>query len=250
MPTRSGRGSARARTVAAPARARTAAAPTHVQRTKVMIVDDHTIVRQGLCALLGSKPDMEIVGEAADGPEAIRKAEACKPDVVVLDLSMPGLSGSETATRLLRSRPAVRILALTMHDGEDHIYALLKAGARGFLLKESASADLVQAIRAVVDGGIYLHPRISSKVVAEYLKRPHPSARKAGQDGLTPRETQILRLIAEAHTNREIAYLLVISVKTVEAHRTRIMEKLEIHNVAGLTRYAIRRGITGVEGPS
>ncbi len=241
MPTRSGQG---------PVRARKAASAAHERRTKVLIVDDHTIVRQGLCALLESKPDMEIIGQAADGQEAIRKAEAGKPDVVVLDLSMPGLSASETAMRLMRSRPALRIVALTMHDGEDHIYALLKAGARAFLLKESASADLVQAIRAARDGGVYLHPRIASKVVAEYLKRPHPGARKGGQDGLTPRETQILRLIAEAHTNRAIADLLVISIKTVEAHRTRIMEKLKIHNVAGLTRYAIRRGITGVEGPS
>ena len=240
MPTRSGRGAVRARKAAA----------AQDRRTKVLIVDDHPIVRQGLCALLETKPDMEIIGQTADGEDAIRKAEAGKPDVVVLDLSMPGLSGSETAIRLLRSRPALRIVALTMHDGEDHIYALLKAGARGFLLKDSASADLVQAIRAVRDGGVYLHPRISSTVVAEYLKRPHPGARKGGQDGLTPRETQVLRLIAEAHTNKVIADLLVISVKTVEAHRTRIMEKLEIHNVAGLTRYAIRRGITGVEGPS
>ncbi len=205
MPTRSGRGAVRARKAAA----------AQDRRTKVLIVDDHPIVRQGLCALLESKPDMEIIGQAADGQEAIRKAEAGKPDVVVLDLSMPGLSGSETAIRLLRSRPALRIIALTMHDGEDHIYALLKAGARGFLLKDSASADLVQAIRAVRDGGVYLHPRISSTVVAEYLKRPHPGARKGGQDGLTPREIQVLRLIAEAHTNKGIADLLVISVKTV-----------------------------------
>lgn len=212
-------------------------------------MDDHTIVRQGLCALLESKPDMEIVGQAADGQEAIRKAESCRPDVVILDLSMPGLSGSETATHLMRSHPELRIVALTMHDGEEYIYALLKAGARGFLLKESAAGDLVQAIRVVREGGIYLHPYISSKVVAEYLKRPHPGARQGGLDGLTPRETQILRLIAEAHTNRAIADLLIISVKTVEAHRTRLMEKLKIHNVAGLTRYAIRRGITGVEGP-
>lgn len=241
MPTRSGKGLVRPQGSGASASA---------GRTKVLIVDDHTIVRQGLCALLENTPDVEVVGQAADGREAIRKTETLEPDIVVLDLSMPGLSGLETATRLLRRHPGVRIVALTMHDGEDHIYSLLKAGARGFLLKESASADLVQAIRAVREGGIYLHPRISSKVVAEYLKRPQPGARKAGQDGLTPRETQILRLIAEAHTNREIAEILVISVKTVEAHRTRIMEKLRIHNIAGLTRYAIRRGLTGMDGPS
>jgi two-component system response regulator NreC len=216
---------------------------------RILIVDDHTIVRQGLRALLEVKPDLEIVGEAADGHEAIRKALALRPDVVILDISMPGLDGLETATRLVRRIPALRIIVLTMHDGEDYAYSLLKAGARGFLLKESASSELVRAIRVVLDDGVYLDPTISTKVVSEYLKRPHPQAREGSQDGLTPREVQILRLITEAHTNKEIADLLVISVKTVEAHRTRIMEKLQIHNVAGLTRYALRRGITGFDGP-
>ncbi len=216
-------------------------------RTRVLIVDDHMIVRQGLRALLEIQPDMEVAGEAADGEQAIRRTAELKPDIVVLDLSMPGLSGLETTVRLIERHPDVKILALTMHDSEEHVYSLLKAGARGFLLKESASADLVHAIRAVRTGGVYLHPRISSKVVGEYLKRPHPRARKGRQDGLTARETQVLRLIAEAHTNKEIAGLLGISVKTVEAHRARIMHKLGIHNIAGLTRYAISRGLTGLE---
>jgi two-component system response regulator NreC len=218
-------------------------------RARVLVVDDHTLVRQGLRALLENKPDLEVVGEAADGHEAILQASKLRPDVVLLDISMPGLDGLATTARLMRKLPSVRIIILTMHDSETHAYSVLKAGARGFLLKESASSELARAISAVMEEGIYLDPAISAKMVPEYLKRPHPDSRGGSGDGLTPREIQILRLITEAHTNKGIADLLVISVKTVEAHRTRIMEKLKIHNVAGLTRYAIRHGITGVDGP-
>ncbi len=220
------------------------------RRTRVLIADDHTIVRQGLRSILENEQDLEVVGEAADGREAVRKTATLHPDVVVLDISMPRMNGLEATERIARETPRTKVVALTMHSSEEYVYSLLKAGARGFLLKESASSELVEAIRVVRSGGTFLHPSISMKVVNEYLKGPDPRMRAGSQDGLTVRECGILRLIAEGHTSKEIAGLLDLSVKTVEAHRTRIMEKLGIHNVAGLTRYAISRGISALERPA
>ncbi len=217
---------------------------TQPRKTRVLVADDHTIVRQGLKALLEGEPDIRVVGEASDGREAMRKAAALHPDVVVMDVSMPRMNGLEATARIIKEVAGTRVIALTMHDSEEYVYSLLKAGASGYLLKESAATDLVLAIRAVRQGGTYLHPAISMKVVGEYLKRPSRRARSAGVDVLSGREREILQLIAEGNTNKEIASLLGLSVKTIENHRTRIMEKLEIHNVAGLTRYAISRGIT------
>lgn len=217
------------------------------RRTKVLIADDHTIVRQGLRAILAGEPDFEVVGEAADGREALRKAAALRPDIIVLDISMPKMNGLEVTRKIIRDHPRSRVVALTMHSSEEYVYSLLKAGAHGYLLKESASSELVEAIRTVRRGGTYLHPSISVKVVHEYLKRPDPASRFALDDGLSGRECEVLRFIAEGHTSKEIAAKLVLAVKTVDAHRTRIMEKLRIHNVAGLTRYAIRRGLSSLE---
>ena len=213
------------------------------KRTRVLVVDDHAIVRQGLRAILDTEPDIEVVGEAADGREAVRKTMALRPDVVIMDVSMPRMNGLEATARIAKEIPEVKIVALTMHSSEEYVYSLLKAGARGYLLKESVSSDLIEAIHAVKAGGTYLHPAISTKVVDGYLKKPHAKSRQGMMDVLTPREREILQLIAEGHTNKEIAGLLVLSVKTIENHRTRIMDKLEIHNVAGLTRYAISHGI-------
>jgi DNA-binding NarL/FixJ family response regulator len=218
------------------------------RKTRVLVADDHTIVRQGLRSILESESDMKVVGEAADGREAVRKAVVLAPDVVVMDVSMPRMNGLEATARILKENQRVRVLALTMHNSEEYVYSLLKAGARGYLLKESAAAELVEAIRAVQGGGTYLHPSISVKVVNEYLKRPHPGTRPGRDDVLTAREREVLQLIAEGNTNKEIAGQLMLSVKTIENHRTRIMDKLEIHNVAGLTRYAISRGMVAV-GP-
>ena len=222
---------------------------THGKKTRVLVADDHTIVRQGLRAILESEPDIEVIGEAADGYEAVKKAAALSPDVVVMDVSMPRLNGLEATSRIVRESTKTQVVALTMHSSEEYVYSCLKAGAKGYLLKESASSDLVQAIRVLRAGGTYLHPSISVQVVSEYLKRPDPRTRGRATDGLTSREREVLQLISEGHTNREIATLLTLSVKTVEAHRTRIMEKLKIHNVAGLTRYAISRGITTTNEP-
>ncbi|PYT17172.1 MAG: DNA-binding response regulator [Acidobacteria bacterium] len=216
------------------------------KRTRVLVVDDHAIVRQGLRAILDTEPDIEVVGEAADGREAVRKTMALRPDVVIMDVSMPRMNGLEATARIAKEIPEVKIVALTMHSSEEYVYSLLKAGARGYLLKESVSSDLIEAIHAVKAGGTYLHPAISTKVVDGYLKKPHAKSRQGMMDVLTPREREILQLIAEGHTNKEIAGLLVLSVKTIENHRTRIMDKLEIHNVAGLTRYAISQGIASI----
>ncbi len=224
-------------------------APNARKKIRVLIVDDHTIVRQGLRAILEAEPDIEVVGEAADGREAVKKVAALAPDVVVMDVSMPRMNGLEATARIIKEQPGTRIVALTMHGSEEYVYSCLKSGARGYLLKESASSDLVEAIRAVKEGWTYLHPAISVKVVSEYLKGPDPRTRTGPSDALTPREREVLQLIAEGHTNKEIASQLTLSVKTVEAHRTRIMEKLKIHNVAGLTRYAISRGITPAGDP-
>jgi DNA-binding NarL/FixJ family response regulator len=213
------------------------------RKTRVLVVDDHTIVRQGLRAILESEDDIEVVGEAADGREAVRKGMTLHPDVVVMDVSMPRMNGLEATSRLVKDCPSIRVVALTMHSSEEYVYSLLRAGARGYLLKESVSSDLVEAIHSVVGGGTYLHPCISTKVVDGYLKRPRTPDRDGMLEVLTPREREILQLIAEGHTNKEIAGLLVLAVKTIENHRTRIMDKLEIHNVAGLTRYAISKGI-------
>ena len=216
------------------------------KRTRVLVVDDHAIVRQGLRAILDTEPDIEVVGEAADGREAVRKTMALRPDVVIMDVSMPRMNGLEATARIAKEIPEVKIVALTMHSSEEYVYSLLKAGARGYLLKESVSSDLIEAIHAVKAGGTYLHPAISTKVVDGYLKKPHAKSRQGMMDVLTPREREILQLIAEGHTNKEIAGLLVLSVKMIENHRTRIMDKLEIHNVAGLTRYAISQGIASI----
>ena len=217
------------------------------KKTRVLLADDHTIVRQGLRSILEQERDIEVVGEAADGREAIRKAAILAPDIVVMDITMPHMNGIEAAARISKDTPQAKIVALSMHSGEEYIYSLLKAGARGYVPKDSAPSDLVEAIRAVDKGGTYLHPDVSVKVVSEYLKRPDPRARGGDPDVLTPREREVLQLIAEGNTNKEIALALGLSVKTIEAHRTRIMEKLKIHNVAGLTRYAISRGITTAE---
>ncbi len=217
------------------------------RRTRVLIADDHTIVRQGLRAILESERDIEVVGEAADGREAVRKVSSLRPDAIVLDISMPKMNGLEATERIVHESPRTKVVALTMHSSEEYLYSLFKAGAKGYLLKESASSELVEAIRVVRAGGTYLHPSISTRMVDEFLKGPDPRVRAGSLDGLTTRECEILKFVAEGHTSKEIAALLDLSVKTIEAHRTRIMEKLRIHNVAGLTRYAISRGISTLE---
>jgi DNA-binding NarL/FixJ family response regulator len=215
---------------------------------RVLLADDHAIVRQGLRSILEREADLQVVGEAADGRDAVRKAATLDPDVVVMDITMPLMNGIEATSRIVRSRRPARVVALTMHTAEEYVYSLLKAGARGYVLKDSGPSELIEAIRTVARGGTYLHPRVSLTVVNEYLKRPGPRVR-SGKPAvvLSHREREVLQLIAEGHTSKEIAAQLGLSVKTIEAHRARIMDRLKIHNVAGLTRYAIACGIIAAD---
>lgn len=208
---------------------------------RVLLVDDHAIVRDGLAALLGAEPGIEIAGQAAGGREALALAAACAPDVVVMDLNMPGLNGVE-ATTLLRERvPAARVLVLTMHGTSEHIFRAMQAGASGYLLKEVAGREVVAAVRALAAGRRYL-----GRQVAETAREAFLAARRARSplDALSPRERQLLQLLAEGRSNREVAQALSLSVKTVETYRSRLLQKLGLHDLAALIRFALEHGLT------
>ncbi len=218
-----------------------------MKKIRVVVADDHTIVRKGLCAILEGETEIEVVGEAEDGREAIKKVEQLQPDVVLLDITMPILNGLE-ATRQLRKRyPKLKILILTMHDNEEYVFETLRAGASGYLVKRSAPNELISAIKAVYREGSFLSPAVSKKVIDEYV-RVGPKKVKEDEEyaKLTEREREILQLIAEGRANREIAELLNISIKTVESHRSHLMDKLNIRNIAELTQYAIRKGLISI----
>lgn len=219
------------------------------KKIKVVVADDHTIVRKGLCAILVGESEIEVVGEAEDGREAIRKVEQLQPDVVVLDITMPILNGLE-ATRQLRKRfPKLKILILTMHDNEEYVFETLRAGASGYLVKRSAPSELISAIKAVHREGSYLSPAVSKKVIDEYVRVGPKKIKEDDEYGkLTEREREILQMVAEGRANREIAELLNISIKTVESHRAHLMDKLNIRNTAELTQYAIRKGLISIQG--
>ena len=206
-------------------------------RANVLLADDHQIVRQGVRALL-ERERFDVVAEASDGQEAVRLAERTRPDVAVLDLSMPTLNGIDAGREILKVSPRTRFLLLTMHTEEHHILEALRAGARGCVTKSQASEHLVQAIREVCADGVYLSPSVSGAVVQAYL-----AGTALPYEPLTARERQVLQLVAEGKTTKEVAVILGISVKTAESHRTRMMEKLDIHSTAGLVHYAIRRGL-------
>jgi DNA-binding NarL/FixJ family response regulator len=204
---------------------------------RIVLADDHEIVRQGFRALL-EREGFEVVGEATNGREAVQMARAQNPDVAVLDLVMPLLNGVDAAIEILQTCTRTRVILLTMHTEEHQIVAALRVGIRGYLVKTQAAEDLVQAIREVVRGEVYLSPGVSRVVVDAYL-----AGSNAPSDPLTPRERQVLQLVAEGKTSKEIAVLLELTPKTAESYRTRIMEKLDIHETAGLVRYAIRQGL-------
>ena len=204
---------------------------------RIVLADDHLIVRQGLKALL-EREDLEVVGEAADGQEAVRQVQALHPDVAVLDLTMPRLNGLDAARVLAQQSPRTRVILLTVHTEDHYVLEAIRVGVRGYVVKTQVTADLVEAIREVVEGAVYLSPRISRAVVEAYLAGPDGAA-----EPLTSREREVLQLVAEGQKTREVARALGISVKTAESHRSRIMEKLDIHETAGLVRYAIRRGL-------
>lgn len=215
-----------------------------MDKTRVLLAEDHTIVRKGLRSLLDKETGIKVVGEAEDGRKAIVKAEDLHPDVVVMDIAMHGLNGLEATRQIKKRFPDMKILILTMHTNEEYVLQTLKAGASGYLVKKAAPAELISAINAVHKGDSFLSPSISRTVIDEYIRRSKEiSEGEEGFEQLTVREREVLQLIAEGHKTREIAELLYISIKTVETHRAHIMNKLDIHSTAELTRYAIRKGI-------
>jgi DNA-binding NarL/FixJ family response regulator len=213
---------------------------------RALLADDHTLVRAGIRGLLQGLPGVEVVGEAEDGHEALRLAEALRPDVVLLDIGMPGLNGLEVAGRLVALDPSIRVLILSMHTSEEYVLRALRAGCAGYLLKRSAVSELEVAVRAVARGETYLSPAVSKQVVDDYVGRTGGAADPI--DALTPRQREILQLVAEGNTSKEIAERLGLSFKTVEAHRAQIMERLGVRDLAGLVRFAVRVGLVAPEG--
>ncbi|MEX0817831.1 MAG: response regulator transcription factor [Gaiellales bacterium] len=210
-------------------------------KTRILLADDHAVVRRGLRLVLDGEPDLEVVAEVGDGAEAVERALRDDVHLAVLDVTMPRMTGIQAAGEISRRRPEVRTLILSMHDNEQYFFEALKAGASGYVLKSAADRDLVEACRATMRGEPFLYPAAVAALIRDHLVRA--SEGKDSTDVLTPRELQILKLIAEAHTSKEIAEMLVISVKTVERHRANILEKLGMRDRVELTRYAIKRGL-------
>ena len=207
---------------------------------RVVLAEDHALVRAGIRSLLEKLVGIEVVGEAADGHAALELAAATAPDVLMLDVSMPGLNGLEASSRAVRRFPRTRVLVLSMHANEEYVQRALEGGARGYLLKDAGAEELELAVRAVARGETYLSPAVSKQVIAGYVRR----TRVPGSlEGLSPRQREVLQLIAEGHTTKQIAKKLGVGVKTVETHRPQLMRSLDIHDVAGLVRYAIRMGL-------
>jgi DNA-binding NarL/FixJ family response regulator len=207
--------------------------------TRILIADDHPIVRSGLRRVLDAQPDLRVVAEATDGAEAVEKALAEDVNLAILDVSMPRMTGIQAATELSRRKPEMRLLMLSMYDSEQYLFEALRAGASGYVLKSGADEDIVDACRATMRGESFLYPSAVNTLVRDYIDR----GENEQPDILTPRELEVLKLIAEAHTSKEIAEQLVISVKTVERHRQNILDKLGLRDRVELTRYAIRRGL-------
>jgi DNA-binding NarL/FixJ family response regulator len=210
-------------------------------KTRILLADDHAVVRRGLRLVLESEPDLEVVAEVGDGAEAVERALEDDVDLAILDVTMPRMTGLHAASELRRRRPELRVLILSMHDNEQYLFEALKAGASGYVLKSVADRDLVEACRATMRGEPFLYPGAVNALIKEFLERAR-SGEEVG-DPLSPRETEIVKLIAEGHTGRQIAEQLVISEKTVERHRSNILEKLGMRDRVELTRYAIRRGL-------
>jgi DNA-binding NarL/FixJ family response regulator len=210
-------------------------------KTRILLADDHAVVRRGLRLVLESEPDLQVVAEVGDGAEAVERSMEEDVDLAILDVTMPRMTGLHAAAELHRRRPELRVLILSMHDNEQYLFEALKAGASGYVLKSVADRDLVEACRATMRGEPFLYPGAINALIKDFLQRAH-----AGQDvsdPLSPRETEIVKLIAEGHTGRQIAQALVISEKTVERHRSNILDKLGMRDRVELTRYAIRRGL-------
>ncbi len=212
-------------------------------RIRILIADDHAVLRAGLRMLLNAQPDMEVVGEASTGEEAVQQARTLKPDIVLMDLTMPGAGGTEATARIVRGCPGVRVLVLTMHDDAAYLRGVLAAGASGYVLKRSADAELLSAIRITRRGEAYIAPSLAGAVVQEALGRRARQADSAPGEALSDRERDVLRLLAQGHTNQHVAEQLAVSVKTVETYRARLMAKLGLKTRAELVRYALSAGL-------
>ncbi|MGZ4109055.1 MAG: response regulator [Actinomycetota bacterium] len=213
---------------------------------KVLVVDDHEVVRQGIKMVLETDPELEVVGEAASGEDAIDRVRELRPNVVVMDIGMPGLSGFEATRRIRQSNPDVQVLALTVHDSEAYVFQMLQAGATGYIVKRAPAVEVIQAVKRAYHGEAVLHPSVAKLLIRDYLSRVE-KGEEASYDTLSDREREILKLIAEGKTNREMADLLYLSVKTVQAHRANLMRKLGMHDRTELVKYAIRKGIIGLD---
>lgn len=213
------------------------------EKKRVLIVEDHTLLRAGLKALLSQDPDIEIVGEAENGRDAVRLVAMLTPDLVLTDLSMPGMNGIESIVDIKRRYPGVRVLVLTIHKTDEYIFEALRAGADGYILKDASHDELRIAIRSVLGGKTYLSPDISAKVINGYLDTDKSSGPISAWDTLTHREREVLKLVAEGHPNKFIADYFCLSIKTVEKHRSNLMKKLNLHNASMMTAYAIERGL-------
>ncbi len=212
---------------------------------RILLADDHTLVRAGIRSLIQALPGIQVVAEAGDGREALTLIEMHQPDVALLDIAMPGLNGLEVAAQVADNYPFVRVMILSMHATEEYVLRALRAGASGYLLKDADTAELELAISAVTRGETYLSPAVS-KHVTEYIRRVGEEAHST-LERLTPRQREVLQLVAEGHTTQEIARMMNLSTKTVETHRTQLMERLDIHDIAGLVRYAVREGLVILE---
>ena len=213
---------------------------------KILLADDHGIMREGLRMLLEKQPDIDVIASAADGREALSLVRQHRPNVVIMDISMPDLNGVDATRLITKEFPQTKVIALSMHSNQQFVSNMLKAGASGYILKECLFDELAQAVQTVMAGGIYLSSRITGVVVKVYIKAL-PDAPKTGLESLSARERQVLQLIAEGNTTKQIALKLHVSVKTIEAARRKIMEKLGIYSIAELTKYAVREGLTSLE---
>ncbi len=214
-----------------------------MRKIRILLADDHKLMRSGLRVLLEQQADLTVVGEASDGREAVALAGSQRPDVLVMDIGMPSLNGIEAAAQITQSRPETAIVMLSMHSDESYVLRALKAGAKGYLLKDSAESDLIRAVHSVAEGKSFFSPAVSKVLLDDYVRKLKRSGTEDPYDMLTPREREVLQLVAEGRSNKEVAQLLNLSIYTVETHRSNIMEKLNLRGVPELILYAVRKGI-------
>lgn len=217
----------------------------HEDKVRILLADDHAVLRAGLRVLLNAEPDMEVVGEAADGEEALKKVKNLEPELVLLDLTMPKMNGMECLKEIISAYPDIKVLVLTMHDDEEYLKTVIRLGAKGYVLKKAADVELISAIRTVVKGEMFIYPSMAAALLYQMVN-PKVQARADNKaKGLSEREREVLKHLALGHTNQEIADILHVSVKTVDTYKARVMEKLELRKRAELVRYAMENGIIG-----